>query len=169
MTTLAVILGEDIEQERLHVIVQRLVVQEQLDQETQVLTVDLVGVAVHLVHGHPVLPVDLITRRMSPGTLLEMSLQDGARLHVLQAELAEEELGQPGVLLGVGAGVPGGDVELAKLDHLGSPGVGSSSRTGSLCCWSHLGNGWSLRMRAGSLDNTGAGAAALVLLQTLVL
>ena len=48
MTTLAVVLSQDIEEERLHVVVERLVIEEEFDEETEVLTVDLVGVAVHL-------------------------------------------------------------------------------------------------------------------------
>ena len=50
VTALAVILGEDIEQEGLHVVVERLVIEEQLDEQTEVLAVDLVGVAIHLEH-----------------------------------------------------------------------------------------------------------------------
>ena len=92
VTALPVVLGQHVEQEGLHVVVEGLVVQEELDQETEVLTIDLVRVAVHLEHGHPVLPIDLHPGRMSPGTLLHVSLQDGAGLHVLQAELAQEEL-----------------------------------------------------------------------------
>ena len=50
VTTFAVILCEDIEQEGLHVVVERLVIKEQLDEQTQVLAVDLVCVAIHLKH-----------------------------------------------------------------------------------------------------------------------
>ena len=82
MTTLAVVLSQDIEEERLHVIVEGLVVEEELDQQTEVLAVDLVGVAVHLEHGHPVPPVDLHPGGMAPGTLLQVALQDRPRLHV---------------------------------------------------------------------------------------
>ena len=41
MATFAVILGENIEEERLHIVIQGLVVQEQLGQETKVLTIYL--------------------------------------------------------------------------------------------------------------------------------
>ena len=99
MTTLAVVLSQDIEEERLHVIVEGLVVEEELDQQTEVLAVDLVGVAVHLEDRHAVLPVDLHPGRMSPRTFLHVSLEDGARLHVLQTELTQEQLRQLGVLL----------------------------------------------------------------------
>lgn len=43
-----VVLGQDVEKEGLHVIVEGLVVQEQLGQQTQVLTVDSAHVPVHL-------------------------------------------------------------------------------------------------------------------------
>ena len=99
MTTLTVILGEDIEQERLHVIVERLVVEKQLDEQAEVLTVDLVCVAVHLEHRHAVLPVDLHPGRVAPRALLQMLLEDGPRLHILQTELTEEQLRELGVLL----------------------------------------------------------------------
>ena len=99
MAALAVVLGEHIEEEGLHVVVERLVVEEQLDEQAEVLTVDLVGVPVHLKHGHAVLPVDFHPGRMSPRTFLQMLLKDGSRLHVLQTELTEKEFGKLGVLL----------------------------------------------------------------------
>lgn len=48
MATFAVVLCEDVKKEGLHVIVEGLVVQEQLGQQTQVLTVDCAHVAVDL-------------------------------------------------------------------------------------------------------------------------
>lgn len=48
MAALAVVLCENVEEEGLHIVVQRLVVQEQLGQQTQVLTVDCAHVPIHL-------------------------------------------------------------------------------------------------------------------------
>lgn len=48
MAALAVVLREDVEEERLHVVVQGLVVQEQLGQQAQVLTVDCAHVSINL-------------------------------------------------------------------------------------------------------------------------
>lgn len=48
MATFVVILGQDVEKEGLHVIVECLVVQEQLGQQTQVLTVDCAHVPINL-------------------------------------------------------------------------------------------------------------------------
>ena len=55
-------LSEDIEEEGLHVVVERLVVQEQLDEQAEVLTVDLVRVPVHLEHGQPLFPTRIKTQ-----------------------------------------------------------------------------------------------------------
>lgn len=48
MATFAVVLGEDVKKEGLHVIVESLVVQEEFGQQTQVLTVDCAHVPVNL-------------------------------------------------------------------------------------------------------------------------
>ena len=49
----------------------------------------------------------------------QVVLEDCPRLHVLEAELAEEQLGQSGELLRVGRRVPGVDLVLAKLNCQG--------------------------------------------------
>lgn len=48
VATFAVILGEDVEKEGLHIIVEGLVVQKQLGQQTQVLTVDCAHIPINL-------------------------------------------------------------------------------------------------------------------------
>ena len=48
MATFAVILGQDVEEEGLHIVVEGLVVQEQLGQQTQVLTVDCAHIPINL-------------------------------------------------------------------------------------------------------------------------
>lgn len=48
MATFAVILCEDVEKEGLYIVVKGLVVQEQLGQQTQVLTVDCAHVSINL-------------------------------------------------------------------------------------------------------------------------
>ena len=47
VTSLPVIKGQDVKQERLHVIVKSFVIKKQLDQKTEILTVDLVCVSVN--------------------------------------------------------------------------------------------------------------------------
>ncbi len=53
---------EDVKNEGLHVKVERLVVQEQLGQQAQVLAVELVAQPVHLVYGEASLPATPIER-----------------------------------------------------------------------------------------------------------
>ena len=48
MAAFVVVLGQDIEKEGLHIIVEGLVVQEQLGQQTQVLTVDCAHISIDL-------------------------------------------------------------------------------------------------------------------------
>lgn len=48
VATFAVVLGQDVEKEGLHVVVEGLVVQEQLGQQTQVLTVDCAHIPINL-------------------------------------------------------------------------------------------------------------------------
>lgn len=48
VATFAVVLGEDVEKEGLHIVVEGLVVEEQLGQQTQVLTVDCAHVPINL-------------------------------------------------------------------------------------------------------------------------
>lgn len=50
MTALAVVDGQNVKQERLDVVVQRLVIEEQFGEQAQVLAVDFVHVAVHFEH-----------------------------------------------------------------------------------------------------------------------
>ena len=62
--------SQHIEVKRLDVVVECLVVKEQFRQQTQVLTVDLWPVAVHLEHRQITATVDLITRRTMNITFL---------------------------------------------------------------------------------------------------
>ena len=62
VTTTGVALRHDVEQEWLHVEIQCLVVEEQLGQQTEVLSVLLVALPVHFKHRDLVLPIDLSTR-----------------------------------------------------------------------------------------------------------
>lgn len=48
VATFAVVLGQDVEKEGLHIIVEGLVVQEQLGQQTQVLAVDCAHIPINL-------------------------------------------------------------------------------------------------------------------------
>lgn len=49
----------------------------------------------HLEHGHVVLPVDLVGRRVKPVALSHVLVENAAALHVAQTELTEVELREP--------------------------------------------------------------------------
>ena len=64
MAAHTVVLRENIEKEWLHIVVQRFVIQEQLGQQAQILTIDLVNVPVHLKYWYFPSPIYLIGWRM---------------------------------------------------------------------------------------------------------
>ena len=136
-------LREHVEQEQVHVVVQRLVVQEQLGQEAQVLAVHLLLAAVNLEHRHAVVPVNLVARRVQQLVLAQVPPQLLAALEECQRELgsagkrlrqrtrarlqrcasarrgahlAEEELGAVVVLGREGREVPGVHLVPPELD-----------------------------------------------------
>ena len=92
VTSFAIVDGQHVEEERLHVVVERLVIEKEFGQQTQVLAVDFVDVAVHLKDRHVVLPVDLRGWRMSPQTLGHVTVQYRTTFHVFQTKLAQKEL-----------------------------------------------------------------------------
>ena len=70
-----VALAHDVEQERVGVVIQGLVVEEQLGQEAQILSVGLVLAAVDLKERNVALPVDFVARRMSEIAFRDVPLQ----------------------------------------------------------------------------------------------
>ena len=56
--------GEHVEEEGLYVVVERLVVEEQLGEEAQVLAVDLIDVSIHLKYREFAVAVDLVGGRV---------------------------------------------------------------------------------------------------------
>ena len=75
MKAVVVALAHDVEQERVGVVIQGLVVEEQLGQEAQILSVGLVLAAVDLKEGNVALPVDFVTRGMSEIAFRDVPLQ----------------------------------------------------------------------------------------------
>src|SRR5690348_4023720 len=65
VATAVVTLAQDVEQERFHIIVQCLVIQEQLGQQAEVLTVNLVLLSVHFEDRDRIQPVNLVSWRMA--------------------------------------------------------------------------------------------------------
>lgn len=68
MSSLAVPLGQYVEEEWLHIEVESLVLQKQLGHEAQMLAVDLVFLPVYLKKRERLMSIDLIPGRMAPGT-----------------------------------------------------------------------------------------------------
>ena len=76
VTPVLVVVGKHVKEEWFDIVVESLVVQEELDQETEVLAINFVCVAVHLKDTEVVLPVDLHPWWMSPWTLRHVPVKD---------------------------------------------------------------------------------------------
>ena len=118
MGALLVDLAQYVEEERDDVEVERLVVEEQLGEEAQVLRVRLVLAAVDLEERDLVLSVDLVARRVPQPALGQVPGQTLPAPHVPQAELAYVDARQGDQLLRVRREVP-------RLD-LGGDSIGKS-------------------------------------------
>ena len=69
MTPFAVVDGQHVKEEGLHIVVQGFVIQEKFGEKAKVLTVNFVDVAIHFEDGQVVLTVDFSGWRMPPHTL----------------------------------------------------------------------------------------------------
>lgn len=67
-------------------------VNEKFRQQAKVLTIDFIRFAIDFKQAVYVLPVDFLTGRMFPETLLQMPVQNPIRLHILETELADKYL-----------------------------------------------------------------------------
>lgn len=76
-------LGHDVKEERVRVVVECLVVEEEFGQQAQVLCVRLVLAAVDLEEADGLLAVDFVARRVAQVTLDQMPFQALAALAVL--------------------------------------------------------------------------------------
>lgn len=81
-----VALAQHVEQEQVHVIVERLVVEEELGQVAEVLAELLLLAPVHLKHGQGTVAVNLVPGRMVLLAAADMAQQVVALLEELQAE-----------------------------------------------------------------------------------
>ena len=70
-----VVLAQDVEMERLNLVKQSFVVQEDLCYVAEVFAVNLLSSSVHLEHRDFVVSVDLVTRRVSNLALLLVSFE----------------------------------------------------------------------------------------------
>ena len=109
--------AHDVEEERVRVVVERFVVEEELGEQAEVLGVGLVLPTVDLEERDGVLAIDLVTRGVFEVTLGDVSLEADPGLDELEAELADEDAGQGDELDGIGGEVPRSDPVTPQLDQ----------------------------------------------------
>jgi len=113
-----VTLGHDVKEERFYIVIESLVIEEELGEKAEVLTVDLVFLAVDFEHGQRPIAVDLIARGEAEITLELVTFESLLFLHVLETELADEELITLGKLLWVRRKVPSIHFVAAHFDGI---------------------------------------------------
>lgn len=91
MVTFAIVSCQHVKQKRLHIVVKRFVIKEKLRQQTQILTVNFVGISVHFEHRDFAATIDFCAGRVAPCTFVEVTIQYKFALRILQAELAEKQ------------------------------------------------------------------------------
>lgn len=116
--------GHAVEEERVDVVVERLVVQEQLRQEAQVAAPPPLPLAVDLEEGDVVVAVDLVAGGMQQGAFGAVPLELLQRGGVGEAEFADVDHVGVGVRAWIGAEVPGLHLVFAHLDPLQVPDAG---------------------------------------------
>ena len=117
VTAFLVLLAHDIEKEGICVVVDGLMLDEELGQQAQILTVQNLLVPVHFVHEELPVAIDLGPRRVGGGTNQCVTIQVGGCPIVLQTELADVQLGHLEGLRVRGV-VPAADLVAAELDAL---------------------------------------------------
>ena len=105
-------LAHHVEEEGVRVVVERLVVQEELGQQAQVLGVVLVLASVYLEEGNGVFPVDLIARWVLVNALGEMPLQTCSGFEELETKFANINAVRIGQLLRVRREIPVKQIKL---------------------------------------------------------
>ena len=113
MSSSVVSFAEDIKHERLCVKVERFVVEKELCEQTEALTVKLVVFPIHLIEGENPFLVDLLAVGCCLDTLGDVVAVNLLQTHVLQAELAHPQLGH---LQWERTEVPGVDLVLSNLN-----------------------------------------------------
>jgi len=109
---------QDIEEERVDIIVQGLMIQEELGKQAQILAVDLVLLPIHLKDRQVLITINLFSRGVLQLTLETMAHQGLLLLDVFEAELTDIELLLIAVLLRERAEVPRLHLILAQFDKL---------------------------------------------------
>lgn len=117
MTALLIFFAKDIEIERVGVVVQRLVLDEKLRHQAQILTIKDFFLAIHLVHEKIAIAIDFVSRRMRARTYLGMLIQLLRRSIVFQAKFANIEFRNL-VGLWIGGVIPALNLMTANLNTL---------------------------------------------------
>lgn len=135
MIAVFVMLGHDVKEERLDVVVEGLGSQEKFREQTQVLAVDWVLPSIHLEEGEVSIPVDFIARRVLCGAfeLSTVSLQAQHDLlrwtyfmppchvigaHVLETKFANVQNSVAAIFLRVRCSMPSINFVFPEIDTL---------------------------------------------------
>lgn len=109
---------EDIEEENAHVFMKILVVEEELREKGQILAVNWIFIAIDLEHGQFLflVPVDLITRRMSKGTNFRMAFEFYIQSEEAEAEITDVQTVKVVVVYGIWTEIPSVSSEFSHLE-----------------------------------------------------
>lgn len=91
MATFAIIFGQNVEQKWFHVVVQGFMIQKQFCQQTQILTIQFVHIAIHFKYGNLFAPVDFGAGWMPPCAFLLMTIQYCFAFTILQTEFTQKQ------------------------------------------------------------------------------
>lgn len=89
MAAAVVVLGEHIEQKRIRIIVERLVVEKTLRQQAQILGIIFVLSSIDLEKGQRIFAIDFVARWILQLALDHMSFETGTRFAEGQTKLAQ--------------------------------------------------------------------------------
>ncbi len=101
MKSISIPLAQHIKPKWFHIVVEGLMIKEKFCQKTQILAVDAGQIPIHFKHRQIILPVDFIGWRTEQRTFAGVPQEDLFTLHVLEAELTNEQFGESGVLMGI--------------------------------------------------------------------
>lgn len=118
MTSVRVCNRHDVEQERINVKVERLVIEEEFGEQAEKLAVIFVSLSVNLPNAEFAFSINFIARRMSPDALCRMSFHADLGFLITQAELAEIKFRKSLNVIGIDALIPDFHVILAHNDPL---------------------------------------------------
>jgi hypothetical protein len=118
MTAEFIVLGHNIEEERLHIIVESFGTEEEFREKAQVLAVDWILAAIDFKEGIFAVAIDFIAGRMLRRTLEFVPPGDIVRIHVFETEFADVEDLVSAVFLRVGGSMPGVNFVAPKVNAL---------------------------------------------------